>query len=558
MPAPLDSAECIEYLREHGLAAKLDEVLADLLRDKPEDPFPYLAMKLDDSLRTQIEELEGKIRALKAPKRTLTLVHFNDVYHVEPFVEEEPRGGASRFSAVLRQIQRDNNAMVMFSGDFIGPSVTSAITKGRHMVDVLNYLNVHYGVYGNHEFDYGLEKLTDLINGYRVKTTDEVFPGSETTWIMSNVLDKKTNKPLGDAVQYERVRWNGIELGILGLVEDWISSCPCLEPEHIQYTDLFETGQRLALQLKREGAEYVIALSHSRIEVDRELAAKAPDIDLILGGHDHFYKNDFAESRLIKSGQEFQFLSEVTVTFREGLKPSVAVKTHQITSDIPPDTQLNARIDAYGEYMAKRMKKVYLSTAVPLDSTEEELRFKESALGNWLAEVIALENESDCAIICGAAIGGKRVTPPGPVTLGDFLAWFPSECGIMVIEIPGSYLQRILTYCAKKLPGENGNFSHCYNIKQTIDTRKPWQEGRVHSIFVKGEPLDPKKRYSVAVTDFLGTAKGGFGFLAAPGTECKVVVEDEYAMQMVDHLKNHCRGTNVTINPTVGNTTLIL
>ena len=49
-------------------------------------------------------------------------------------------------------------------------------------------------------------------------------------------------------------------------------------------------GNRLAAQLKQQGCEIVIALTHMRTPNDIRLAENSPDIDLILGGHDHVYE----------------------------------------------------------------------------------------------------------------------------------------------------------------------------------------------------------------------------------------------------------------------------
>jgi hypothetical protein len=54
---------------------------------------------------------------------------------------------------------------VLFSGDFVGPSLMSSVTQGAHLIDVMNRIGVHYATFGNHELDYGLKSLHERLDG---------------------------------------------------------------------------------------------------------------------------------------------------------------------------------------------------------------------------------------------------------------------------------------------------------------------------------------------------------------------------------------------------------
>jgi len=68
--------------------------------------------------------------------------------------------------------------MILCSGDCISPSELSTTTHGKHMIEILNALKVDAGVLGNHEFDFGVKSLQDIIH----KMT---FP-----WLCSNVTGR--------------------------------------------------------------------------------------------------------------------------------------------------------------------------------------------------------------------------------------------------------------------------------------------------------------------------------------------------------------------------------
>lgn len=78
----------------------------------------------------------------------LAIVHFNDVYDVAPR-RVEPVGGAARFVGAIDQL-RGERPLILFSGDALSPSLLSTLTRGEHMVRVLNAAGVHAACVGNH------------------------------------------------------------------------------------------------------------------------------------------------------------------------------------------------------------------------------------------------------------------------------------------------------------------------------------------------------------------------------------------------------------------------
>lgn len=91
------------------------------------------------------------------------------------------------------------------------------------------------------QLDHGLEVITEHI----AKTH---FP-----WLMSNVVDNETGRPLGSGKNTHVIEHNGIKVGIMGLVEkEWLDTLPTIDPKEVTYTDFIKTGNKLATQLRNE------------------------------------------------------------------------------------------------------------------------------------------------------------------------------------------------------------------------------------------------------------------------------------------------------------------
>eukprot|EP00039_Didymoeca_costata_P013928 m.218261 g.218261 ORF g.218261 m.218261 type:complete len:309 (+) comp15903_c0_seq1:309-1235(+) len=261
--------------------------------------------KENAQLKAQLAELGGGIR-------TVSFLHFNDCYNLEPLDETKyPCGGASRFMDGIRKAREEmNNPVTVFSGDMVGPSLMSTVTKGAHIKEALDTVGVDFGCLGNHEWDYGSENLHRLLHGY-TRADGTVIPGSRVQWLMTN-LQGENGAPIAGCSEYALISRGGVKIGFLGLVDDWVHKLPIPKGSY-KYLDILKTGESVAQKLKKEeNCDIVVALTHSKLECDLETTKKCPSIDLLLGGHDHFFKS-MPKERVIKSGQDWEYIM-MTVT----------------------------------------------------------------------------------------------------------------------------------------------------------------------------------------------------------------------------------------------------
>ena len=119
-----------------------------------------------------------------------------------------------------------------------------------------------------------------------------------TTWLVSNLVVKETGLPVGGLKRWtvEEVQANGgtLRIGFFGLAErEWLPNLSPLVTQKLKCADPVATAIEMTRFLREEqDCDFIIALTHMRIANDRLLARQVASIDLILGGHDHFYINE--------------------------------------------------------------------------------------------------------------------------------------------------------------------------------------------------------------------------------------------------------------------------
>src|SRR4051794_1265862 len=93
-------------------------------------------------------------RDLSSPP-DLRILHYNDVYHLDPSSSSEPVGGVARFQTAVNEyrsaerFQGQPELVTLFSGDVFNPSLESAVTKGKHMTPILNGIGTDCACVGN-------------------------------------------------------------------------------------------------------------------------------------------------------------------------------------------------------------------------------------------------------------------------------------------------------------------------------------------------------------------------------------------------------------------------
>ncbi|PXY92290.1 bifunctional 2',3'-cyclic-nucleotide 2'-phosphodiesterase/3'-nucleotidase [Gilliamella apis] len=217
--------------------------------------------------------------------------------------------GLAKTANLIHQAREEvKNSVLVDNGDLIqgSPMADYALNKGLNKGDIhpvykaLNTLDYVVGNIGNHEFNFGLDFLQKSLAGAN-------FP-----YVNANVYDAKTNKPyfkqyiiLDKKVVDRDGKQHPIKIGYIGFVPPQIMQWDKLNLEgKVIVKDITETAQKLVPEMKKQGADIIVAIPHSGVSAEpyKALAensvyylSQVEGINAIMFGHSHgvFPSDDF-------------------------------------------------------------------------------------------------------------------------------------------------------------------------------------------------------------------------------------------------------------------------
>ena len=285
--------------------------------------------------------------------------------------------------------------------------------------------------------------------------------------------------------------------------------------------------------LRAQGAQIIIALTHAREPSDVKLAQKTPPglIDLILGGHDHFYSHQVINNtHVLRSGTDFKQLSYIEARRRADGQSGwdFDIVRRDITRAVPEDQAAVQLVNKLTSSLKHKLEKPIGYTAVPLDGRFTTVRTKESNLGNFVCDLMRHYYDTDCALMAAGTIRGDQIYSPGVLRLKDLLNCFPFEDPVVVLRINGKAILEALENSVFLVPALEGRFPQVSNIQFAYNPNlKPGS--RVIWTKIHGEPLELKGSYTMATRGYMGRGKDGYNSLLvrSEGGEAEEVVSEE-------------------------------
>lgn len=186
-----------------------------------------------------------------------------------------PNGGLARLSSKISEIRAsDENVIFLHAGDAVQGTLHFTRYRGEPEFDWLNWMQCDAMVTGNHEYDKGDVILAELVNRAQ-------FP------LLAGNVDTSAEPLLkGKLPPYTILAVGNCKIGVIGLVS---SDTPDTSnpDDALVFKDVTDTAKVLTADLRRQGIDKIIVLSHIGYERDLELGRTVDGIDLIIGGHTH-------------------------------------------------------------------------------------------------------------------------------------------------------------------------------------------------------------------------------------------------------------------------------
>jgi 2',3'-cyclic-nucleotide 2'-phosphodiesterase (5'-nucleotidase family) len=306
---------------------------------------------------------------------------------------------------------------------------------------------------------------------------------------------------------------NGIKIGLIGLGErEWLATINSLPPDLI-YKSASETAKELVPKLREDGADIVICLSHQREPNDNKLAAQTNGIiDIILGGHDHYYNYSYINgTHVLRSGTDFKQLSYIEA-WRSKADPKkwdFDIWRRDATSDIQEHKPSAKLVKELTSKLQKSLERTIGWSAMPLDARFSTVRMKESNMGNFVCDIMRQHYHADCTIMASGTIRGDQIYPPGAIRIKDITTCFPFEDPCVLLRATGQAIWDALENGVSTYPAQEGRFPQVSNIKFKFDPKRPPNK-RLVSLEIGGTPYQPDKKYLLASRGYMGRGKGEF------------------------------------------------
>ncbi|MFN5861080.1 MAG: bifunctional metallophosphatase/5'-nucleotidase [Pseudanabaena sp.] len=473
---------------------------------------------------------------------SIRILHTNDHHaHLEPIkYGDRFLGGIARRRTLIDQIRVESKndhepLLLLDAGDIFQGTLYFNQYQGQADLDFYNTLAYDAGTIGNHEFDRGQQVLANFI-------TKAKFP------IISANLDIASSSPLyGKVRPWHILDLKGEKIGIFGLTTtdtEILSSVG----DGVKFTDPIAAARTSVQNLKQQGINKIIALTHIGFENDVVLAQKVPDIDIIIGAHSHtpvgnipnanhpyplVQKNGKKEPVLVVTDWEWgKYLGDLSVSFdRAGKLIAWAGKPHAIDASIKPNPEFANKLKAYAAPIESLRQKVIGQALVALDGDRVKMRTGETALGNLIADAILAKTQGDRVQVALINAGGIRSSLPlGNITMGNVLEALPFGNTITRVELTGQQLIEALESGVSKAEQEEGRFPQVAGMRFVWNAKFPVGK-RVTKVEVKDasgkfQLLNPRAIYKVATNNFLASGGDGYRVFA----ESKNLLETGYLL----------------------------
>lgn len=466
--------------------------------------------------------------------------------------------GLSRYSTALKEIRNSNEVIVLDNGDSLQgtPLLTlSHKTKQRPVIlaSVFNDLGLNYFNIGNHDFNYGIGRLSEYIED------------CDAECLTSNVLYH--DKPLGKSAIY--ISKTKLRLGLIGVCTDYVPNWE--KPEHLKDVRFLDPIETVKAEIKkiRHQVDRLIVLYHGGLERDLKTGeptepltgenvgyqiAQLEGIDVLFTGHQH---------RSFASRLDHCVVTQSNLNAQEFVKVEIDkdLLTYGITSmsAFEIDPEIEARIEDL-----QAQTQVWLDQPLGKISGYDlrihdafEARVHKHPLVSFINQVQLAKSGAQ---ISATALFNQPYGLNPDVTYRDLVSTYIYPNSLVVKRMSGKQLKDYLEQCAEYfciLDGrlavnpvfdepkpQHFNYDMLDGIDYCLDISRPVGQ-RLKYCLYEGEEVKQKDTFTVVMNNYRAVGGGNFAMMRQCETvheitEDMVEILAEYISDRKDvHIEHH-------------------
>ncbi|MBA4371619.1 MAG: multifunctional 2',3'-cyclic-nucleotide 2'-phosphodiesterase/5'-nucleotidase/3'-nucleotidase [Thermodesulfovibrio sp.] len=436
-------------------------------------------------------------RNAAAEQKVVSILHVNDFHGFaepyRPFGSEDFLGGIAALAFEVDRIRAQGPTLLVSAGDMIQGNNWANLFFGESVVELMNEMRFDAMALGNHEFDFGLDVL-------RKRISEAQFPV-----LGANVEGLDLIRP------YVVKEIQGVRIAFIGLVTEDVPVTT--HPRNVPGLSFLPVVSSVEknLELLRGKADIVIVLSHIGHAADRDLAAKVTGLTAIIGGHSHtrvLQPVVINNTIVLQAWEHGKALGRLDL-YVEDLK---VVRAEGRLIDIrplpeTPDTAVTRLVKKYSERVDARLDEPVGEALVDLDG--ENVRSRETNLGNFITDIIRKTAMTDAAIIGGGSI--RTSIKKGKILMKHVYAVSPFNNYVVGVRLTGRQIREALEHGLSAIEDGAGRFPQVSGMSFAY-SRTAAVGARIRDLTIAGRPAEADREYTVATDDFL--AAGGDGYKA--------------------------------------------
>lgn len=406
--------------------------------------------------------------------------------------------------------------LIISAGDMFQGTAVSSMTRGKAVVEVMNYIGFDAMTLGNHEFDWGIDEVLKYQDG-NLDNGEADFP-----FLAANIINKNTNELITNP--YTIIEKSGYKIGIIGIIgSDQTNDILASYVKDYEFSDELTAIKKYTKELREEKkCDVVILSAHLDTDnINKELSKLHDEykIDAIINGHTHYeyygelnYGERISPLPYVQSGSYGKYIGKIVLKlngktrsvedgFASNLKASKVCKTE--------NTQIKNIINSYSKELTAAKEELGISGAT----------INKDQGAKWAANVIASFEDAEVGLINSGGIrkNGFPIEANSTITYGDIFEIMPFENMIKVVSIKGRDLKMIAGFLvvsdSLKITGDN--------------------------VFINDNLVEDEEYYRVATIDFL-YEKDNYPFKKGiDPVDTNVLFRDALASAVRDYMKSH-------------------